>query len=623
MAVSNSVAERLTCQRVATELRRWILKMTSAAGSGHPTSSLSAVELMVQLFFGGHFRFSIDSPEHPNNDRLIFSKGHASPLFYSLWSAAGAFPSEQLLEYRQYGTRLEGHPTSRFRFTEGATGSLGQGLSIGLGMALAAKQDALSYRTFVLLGDSEMAEGAQWEAIQLASYYRLNNLVGILDVNRLGQRGQTMAGYDLDTYRRRLEAFDWDEIVVEDGHDLESIDAAYREACRAGEKPTMIIAKTVKGKGVSFLENKPGWHGKALDEDELENALDELGDEEAGEVPPLQMPKEKSAASTTAKQAEPLEYELDDQVATRNGYGQALRRLGSQYPQVVSLDGEVSNSTRAKFFAEAFPDRFVEMFIAEQNMVGVAVGLAERGKIPFVSTFAAFLTRAFDQIRMAQYSDTNIKFCGSHCGVSIGQDGPSQMGLEDIAMFRAIQNSTILYPSDAVATERLVEEMINHRGIDYLRTTRGKTAVIYDADEQFPIGGSKVLRQHDEDRFALIAAGVTLHEALKAHEQLLDDGIRCRVIDLYSIKPMDHATVHKAADDTELIITIEDHVPEGGLGEAVLTSLADHKIPVHCLAVRKRPLSGAPGKQLEAQGLSAAGIVTAVRKASGVRSIND
>jgi len=617
VAVSTHHPPSYTTQQlraIAQQIRRGIVAATGQAGSGHPTSSLSAVELMTGLFFGGHFRYDIENPDCPTNDRLIFSKGHASPLFYALWAATGAVSEADLMSYREFGSPLEGHPTSRFRFTEAATGSLGQGLSVGVGMALSAlRLDNSAARTFVLLGDSEMAEGSQWEAIQVAAHYGLGNLVGIIDVNRLGQRGETMYGHDLGAYRDRVQAFGWRCILLDDGHDLGQVAEAFAQANSPCDVPTMVIAKTVKGKGVSFLENELGWHGKALSGDKLAAALDEIG------TPPdrlggkLKLPEDYGYRDSEAGTAEPISYQLGDEVATRDAYGNALCRLAEKYPQLIALDGEVCNSTQSQKFRDAHPDRFFEMFIAEQNMIGAATGLALRGKLPFVSTFAAFFTRAFDQIRMAPYSGANIKFVGSHCGVSIGQDGPSQMGLEDIAMFRTIQHGVVLYPCDAVSTEALVDAMAEHDGIAYLRTTRGDTPVIYDNDESFPIGGSKVVRRSDEDQVTLIAAGITLHEAIKAYERLRIDGITARVIDLYSIKPLHHAAVREAADQTQCIFTIEDHFPEGGLGEAVLTSLSDHTTPVSCLAVRKRPISGSPAQQLDAQGLSARAIVEAVK----------
>ncbi len=617
-----SDAKLQSLSRISLQIRRWILRCTTEAGSGHPTSSLSAVELMTALFFGGSFRYDLRDPKAPNNDRLIFSKGHASPLFYSLWAAARqadvdwVLSEDELMTYRKFGSRLEGHPTSRFPFTEAATGSLGQGLSIGFGMALNAKYlDKLPYRTYVLLGDSEMAEGSQWEAIQLASHYRLGNLIGILDVNRLGQRGETMQAHDLIAYQRRIEAFGWRTIMIDDGHDLDQVLRAYDQVTESSDQPTMLIAWTVKGKGVSFLENQDGWHGKSLDDKELKRALDELGEVDDFLRGELARPSDDQPDQLKSNVASGIDYSVGDEVATRDAFGHALQRIGDQYPSIVSLDGEVSNSTRAEYFAEKYPDRFFEMYIAEQNMVGAAVGLSLRGKLPFVSTFAAFLTRAFDQIRMARHSEANIKLVGSHSGVSIGQDGPSQMGLEDIAMMRTIQDSVVLYPCDAVSTQRLVEAMVEHEGISYLRTTRGKTPVIYENDAEFVIGGSYVLQQSDDDRVTVVAAGITVHEALEAARTLRDkDQLAVRVIDLYSIKPMDHASLRHAADATEVIFTVEDHCPEGGIGEAVLTSLSNHTIPVRCLAVRKRPISGKPDQLLADEGISADAIIKAIRQ---------
>lgn len=604
--------------QLSQQIRRWIVRCTSEAGSGHPTSSLSAVELMVHLLFDGHFRFDADHPSHPGNDRLIFSKGHASPLFYSLWAAAGKIEPHQLMHYREFGSRLEGHPTARFSLTEAATGSLGQGLSIGLGMALTSRYlEKSPSRTFVLLGDSEMAEGSQWEAIQLAAHYQLDNLIGIIDVNRLGQRGATMYGHDPDAFRRRLEPFGWRCIVIEDGHDDEEIRAAFRSLETADDypgQPTFLIARTVKGKGIPSWENEGGHHGKPVDDNIVDQVLENLGEANEEIRASLAPPNDFQKHSVKPESVEGPNYSIGDCVATRDAYGNALVRLANKYPDMVALDGEVCNSTRSKRFRDKYPDRFFEMFIAEQNMVGAATGMALQGKIPFVSTFAAFLTRAFDQIRMTPYSRASVRFVGSHCGVSIGQDGPSQMGLEDIAMFRTIPDSLVLYPCDAVSTEAMVDAMAAHDGIAYLRTTRGDTPVIYPNDEPFPVGGCKTLRSSDQDEITLVAAGITLHQCLDAYEILLQRDIRARVIDLYSIKPMDHATIRQAAEQTQILFTVEDHFPEGGLGEAVLTSLSDHPTPVHCLAVRKRPLSGAPEKLLDDEGLSAEQIVHAVAR---------
>ena len=595
-------------------IRYGILTSTTAAGSGHPTTSLSAVELMAALFFGGFFHCDPTHFDHPGNDRLIFSKGHAAPLFYTLWAVAGALPFDELSTLRKFGSRLEGHPTMAFPYTESATGSLGQGLSIGVGMALNAKYlEHSSSKTYVLLGDSEMAEGSVWEAMQLATHYKLDNLIAVLDVNRLGQRGQTMSGHNLDDYAAKAAAFGWQAIVVADGHSLDEITAAYQQALTAKDKPVMIIAKTMKGKGVSFIENKDGWHGKALNQDELQKALTEIGEVDVALRGAIALPTAIAVIpAPAASPAASLDYPADKPVATRRAYGNALVRLYSQYPQVVVVDAEVGNSTYAGLFQAAHPERFFEMFIAEQNMAGVALGLSRRGQIPFASTFAAFWTRAFDQIRMGQYSDANVKFCGSHAGVSIGEDGASQMGLEDIAMFRTLQNSVVLYPSDAVATERLVEEMIKHQGIVYQRTTRMDTPILYSPYEQFPIGGSKVLRSSDHDVATVVAAGVTLHEALAAYDELQKEGIAIRVVDLYSVKPLDVATLQQAAQETGVVITVEDHYPEGGIGEAVAAALPGQTVV--SLAVRQMPQSGKPRELLEYEEISSAAIITAVKK---------
>jgi transketolase len=602
-------------KKIANLIRYFILVSTTEAGSGHPTSSLSAADLMASLLFGGIFKFDVDHPKNPNNDRLIFSKGHASPLFYALWAAAGRLTEEELMTYRKFGSPLEGHPTVFFPYVEASTGSLGQGLSIGLGMALNAKfLDQLSYRTYVLLGDSEMAEGSQWEAIQIAAHYRLNNLIGILDVNRLGQRGETMYGWDLEAYEKRISSFGWKTLLL-DGHSIPEILRAYEEALQAQDQPVMLIARTIKGKGVSFIEDKNGWHGKALKKAECDRALQELGEVDKsirGEIAP---PEDRQPQiQSPSKPLKKINYRADELVATRKAYGNALVRIFPQFPQLVSLDGEVSNSTYAEIFQEAYPQRFFEMYIAEQNMVGTALGFSCRGKIPFVSTFAAFFTRAFDQIRMSQYSDSNIKFVGSHSGVSIGQDGPSQMGLEDMAMFRTILNGVVLYPADGVSTEKLVEASAKHNGIVYIRTTRESTPILYRAEEEFIIGGSKVLRKSGRDRVTVVAAGITLFEALRAYEELKKDGIFIRVIDLYSIKPIDGVALGEAARVTQSIITVEDHYAEGGLGEAVRSALAGVPIPVLSLAVRKKPKSGKPGELLDYEEISMEAIVEKVKQ---------
>jgi transketolase len=609
--VTEEKVEKLN--KLATLIRYYILACSTKAGSGHPTSSLSATELMTGLLFGGIFRYDLDRPKHPNNDRLIFSKGHASPLFYALWTAAGQLTEPELMTYRDFGSPLEGHPTTVFRYAEAATGSLGQGLSIGVGMALNAKYlDKLPYRTYVLLGDSEMAEGSQWEAIQIAAHYALDNLVGVIDVNRLGQRGETMYGHDLDAYVQRVSSFGWHTVPI-DGHSLAEVLEAYEEALRVAGKPTMIIAKTIKGKGVSFLEDKNGWHGKPLNQEDFQRASIELGNIDRTARGEVLKPEDLKPQLAEPRRAEEVAYPPEKPVATRMAYGRALVRIYPKYPTIVSLDGEVSNSTGSEPFKNAFPQRFFEMYIAEQNMVGTALGLSARGKIPFVSTFSAFMSRAFDQIRMSQYSGGNIKFVGSHAGVSIGQDGPSQMGLEDIAMFRTILDSVVLYPADAVSTDHLVEVAAKHQGTVYIRTTRMDTPILYNPDEDFVIGGCKVLRRSDKDVATVIAAGVTLHEALKAYEELHKEGILLRVIDLYSIKPLDEAAIREAANATKFIVTVEDHYAEGGLGEAVSSALARVSVPLYSLAVRKMPKSGKPDELLDYEGISQRGIVEKVR----------
>ena len=603
-------------KKLATLIRYHILTMTTRAGSGHPTSSMSATELMAGLMFGGIFRYDLDNPKHPNNDRLIFSKGHASPLFYALWAAAGQLSDDELKTYRQFGSPLEGHPTMAFRYTEAATGSLGQGLSIGFGVALNAKYlDKLPYTTYVLLGDSEMAEGSQWETMQLAAHYKLDNLVGVLDVNRLGQRGATMYGHDLMAYEERIKAFGWETILI-DGHSFPEILAGYNRAMTAtdADKPIMIIAKTIKGKGVSFIEDKNGWHGKALNKEELERALPELGPVDQTVRGTVTAPLDLKPPAVAPKPAALMAYKLGDSLATRKAYGNALKRLYPQFPNLVSLDGEVSNSTYAEVFEDAYPRKFFEMYIGEQNMVGAGLGLATRGKIPFVSTFAAFFSRAFDQVRMSQYTEPNLKFCGSHAGVSIGEDGPSQMGLEDLAMFRTMLDGVVLYPADAVSTERLVEEALKHHGTAYIRTSRGATPIIYGLEEKFPIGGCKVLRESAQDVATVIAAGVTLFEALAAYDELKKEGIQIRVIDLYSVKPVDAATLMDAARATKALITVEDHYPEGGLGEAVRSALAPHPVSIYSLAVTKKPKSGKPAELLDFEEISRKAVVKLVKQ---------
>lgn len=606
-------------------MRYWILTMTTTAGSGHPTSSLSAVELMSTLLFSGIFRFDITDKNSKHNDRLIFSKGHASPLLYALWTAAGQIDPKDLDTYRKFDSILEGHPTTRFPFTEAATGSLGQGLSVGLGMALAAKYlDKTDARTYVLLGDSEMSEGSVWEALEVSAHYDCDNLIGIIDVNRLGQRGETMLGHDVEKYRARCESFGWNAIVV-DGHDNTDILHAYRSMIGVNGKPTMIIAKTIKGQGVSFIADEEGWHGKTLDRGECDRAIEELGDIDLNARGTIALPAMRDDNAVDAAEVvrtennesiavQPTEYKIGEDVAVRDAYGTGLTTMMAENKKIVVLDAEVSNSTRAETAKEAFPDRFFEMFIAEQNMVGVAIGLARRGYIPYVSSFAAFLTRAHGQIRMAQFSDVQIVFVGSHAGVSIGEDGGSQMGIEDIAIFRALMDSVVVYPSDAVSMEKLTSAVLAHDGLSYIRSTRSGVPVLYDQNEEFTIGGSKVLRESANDVYTIIAAGITVHEALKAHEILAQKKIAVRVIDLYSIKPIDKITVHKALYETGGIVTVEDHYSEGGIGEAVRSICHGHCTKVTTLAVRKTPHSGTPEELLAYEEIDAQAIVVTIQQ---------
>lgn len=599
-------------EKISKLIRYFILISTTKAGSGHPSSSLSAVELMSTLFFGGFFKFKINDIKYINNDRLIFSKGHASPLMYSLWAAAGAVSEEELLTLRKFESRLEGHPTPDFPYAEAATGSLGQGLSIGLGMALNAKYiDKLPYYTYVLLGDSEMTEGSQWEAIQIAAYYKLDNLIGIIDVNRLGQRGETIYGWDIKAYEKRISSFGWETITV-DGHNIKEIADAYEYALSINGRPTMIIAKTIKGKGVSLLEDKDGWHGKAISEEQMDTALKELGDIDKNMRGEILNPEEVNIPEEGIEEYDKIPME-SGKIATRKAYGNTLVNIFSKYPQIVVLDAEVSNSTFSEIFKKRFPQRFFEMYIAEQNMVGTALGLSLRGKIPFISSFAAFLTRAFDQIRMSQYSKSNIKFVGSHSGVSIGEDGASQMGLEDIAMFRTLLECVVLYPADGISTEKLVEKAATHFGNVYIRTTRMDTPIIYSNEDDFIIGGSKVVKESNNDVVTICAAGVTLHEALKAYEKLKKENILVRVIDVYSIKPIDKDSIRKAQKETKAIVTVEDHYAEGGIGEAV-KSVATEKSPVYILAVRKMPRSGKPYELLNYEEISYEAIIKKVKE---------
>jgi transketolase len=624
MAVTGSVDRRTLpalafVGEVAQQIRVDGIRASTKAGSGHPTSSMSAADLIAVLA-ARHLRYDFEHPDLANNDHLIFSKGHASPLLYGLYKAAGAITDQELMTYRTFGSRLQGHPTPIIPWVDVATGSLGQGLAIAVGVALAGRYlDHLPFHVWVLCGDSELAEGSIWEALDKAGHYGLSNLTAIFDVNRLGQRGPTEYEWDLDIYRRRVEAFGCRAIVI-DGHDLGEIDEALTSARADGDRPSVVIARTIKGKGFKEIENKDGWHGKALPPDLAEKAIAELGGERDLRIdvrPPEALESASSKATDTAVNLPA--YALGDKVATRKAYGDTLRALGARH-DIVALDGEVSNSTHADEFKNAYPDRFFEMFIAEQQMVASAVGLSVRGYIPFASTFAAFLSRAYDFIRMAGVSQVSIRLSGSHAGCEIGADGPSQMALEDIASLRAVHTSTVLYPSDAVSTAKLVAQMADLRGISYIRTTRGAYPVLYGNDEQFPIGGSKVVRQSPGDVVTLIGAGVTLHACIAAAERLSKSDISCRVIDLYSVKPIDIATLRAASEATAgRLVVVEDHYPEGGLGAAVMEALALEENPprVTHLAVRDLPGSASPEELMAAAGIDADAIVAAVNTLIG------
>jgi transketolase len=599
-------------RELGQQLRVDSVRCAAAAKSGHPTSGMSAADLMAVLL-DGHLRYDFDDPESPTNDRLVFSKGHASTLLYAMFRAAGAITEDELLTYRQFDSIFEGHPTPRIPWVDVATGSLGQGLPLGIGIALAGKKlDRLPFRVWVLLGDSEMAEGSQWEAFEHASHYGLDNLTAILDVNRLGQRGPTMVEWNLDTYRARAEAFGWATIEI-DGHDVEAIDRAYTEAVGITGRPTVVIARTIKGKGVKSIEDVNGFHGKALDDPD--SAIAELGGIRNIQVQ-VARPEPGEPNRFPSGALELPRYELGAEVATRKAYGDALAALGSARGDVVALDGEVSNSTYAEIFAKQHPERYFEMYIAEQQMVAAAIGLQVLGWRPFASSFAAFFSRAYDFVRMGAISRANVVFAGSHAGVSIGEDGPSQMALEDFAAFRAVHGSTVLHPSDANQTAALVAEAADREGIVFIRTLRPATPVLYGPDEEFEIGGSRVLRSSDEDDVTLVGAGITLHEALAAAETLGAEGIRARVIDLYSIKPIDAETLRAAAEATGLIVTAEDHWAEGGLGDAVLAALAevDERPRVVKLAVTEMPHSGKPDELLAEAGIDAGHIAEAARR---------
>lgn len=618
--------EKYFLEHKAYAMRVSSLVMTTVAGSGHPTSALSCADVVAALFFYA-MRYDLANPDNPANDRLILSKGHASPILYAAYKELGVLSDTDLVGYRTINSPLEGHPTKRFAYTEAATGSLGMGLSIGLGMRLAARQQGYASRIFVLMGDSEVAEGSVWEAAELAAHYNASRLVGIIDCNGLGQTGATLHEHHAQRYADKFEAFGWKTFVI-DGHDMQQIMTAFEKAALVDDKPVMIIAKTVKGYGLSDIEGKNGFHGKAFSKDEVQPLLDELARrfpyaaaydarniDYTWQTPSAREPI-KAAKEVNAGESHACLYEKGTSIATRKAYGEALRGLGGEYQTIVSLDAEVSNSTYAELFAQKFPERFYNCFIAEQNMVSMAVGYARLGLVPFASTFGAFFARAHDQVRMAAIGSSPLRLVGSHAGVSIGEDGPSQMALEDIALMRALPGSVVLYPSDGVATAALVKEMATYdKGISYLRTTRMATPVIYDVQESFPLGGCKVLRQSEHDKLCIVAAGVTLFESLKASDELSAEGIAVSVIDLYSIKPLDVTTltvVAKAAGNR--IVTVEDHYREGGLGEAVASALSGSGITVEILAVTHLPRSGKPEELLALMDIDAAGIRACVKR---------
>lgn len=638
-------------ESLTKKIRVNILKMTHQIGSGHPTSSFSAVELMSVLF-SRYFRFDIENPDDEINDRVIFSKGHASALLYALWEAFGAVESRDLSTYRHFNSPLEGHPTFRFKFSEAATGSLGQGLSIASGEAWAIRalfnnqlknhikpgfkssvsENAITDsqllhlpRIYVLMGDGELLEGSNWEAAAWASHQKLNNLVAIVDINRFGQAGETMYGYNLEIYRRRFEAFGWVAITI-DGHDISQIDAAYEKALNYQGGPVAILSKTIKGKGISFWEDKAGWHNQMLPKDELDRALVSLGNFDKEVTGIIQKPQEKTFYQSDIFKKQNHKsyilnhksYPVSEKAATKLALGRALVKIGKFVPNLIVLDGDVSNSLHTDLYRKSYPDRFLQMYIAESNMVGVGLGLSKRGFIPFINTFSAFLTRAHDQIRLIPLSEGTVLFNGSYAGVSVGRDGPSQEGLEDIALFRSIYGSTVLYPSDPYQTERLTAEMKNLQGVVYIRTTREPTPVIYGPEDEFPIGGSKLfkskLKTNNQQLITIISAGITLHEALKAQKELEKEGIAVQVIDCYSIKPIDRRAIEEAARDSKAIVVVEDHYPEGGLGEAVRSALNDVIIPILHLAVSKLPMSGSSEELLSYEKLDSMNIINQIVK---------
>jgi len=615
-ATSPSASTIESIKEKAKRLSILSMMSTTAAGSGHPTSCMSAAELVAGTFFYA-MKFDPKNPNSPDGDRFVLSKGHAAPVLYAAFAEAGVFPESRVMTLRQFSSELEGHPTPRIPGVDAATGSLGQGLSVGAGLAIGARMDKSSTRVYVLMGDGEMAEGQVWEAAAFAGHYKLDNLTAIADVYALGQSEPTMYKHDMEIYRKKFEGEGWATEII-DGHDVAAVLAALDRAKATKGRPQAILARTIKGHGVSFLAGKEHWHGKPIPKDQLAAAIKEIG-------APIEIPPDpgKSYARTSLPKPPDFpapaapDYDTSKPVATREAYGYALKRLGAVNPHIVAISGDVKNSTFSEIFGDAFPDHFYQGYIAEQNLVSAGVGLAARGKVPFLDTFACFLARAYDQVRMAAISRSNINLCGSHCGVSIGEDGPSQMALEDIAIFRAVHSSTVFYPSDAVSTERLTETMARRVGINYLRTSRPKAPILYSKDEKFPVPGFKILRQSGQDKVTVIGAGVTLHEALKAADQLKSQGTAIRVIDLYCVKPLDgKAIADQIAATGGRLVTVEDHWPEGGIGEAVLSALAEvgtAPSESRLIAVRDMPHSGKPDELVDAFGLSARHIIDAVQ----------
>ncbi len=603
-------------QEKAKLIRKWCLVSTTEAESGHPTSCLSAADITAVLF-AKYFTYDLANPLNLYNDRFVLSKGHAAPLLYTLFGIAGAYALEELKTLRKLGSRFEGHPVPSFVYTEAATGSLGQGLSVGAGLSLIAKRENLGNKTYVLLGDGELAEGQVWEAANFASHYDLNNLIAILDINRLAQSQETMFGHHIEKYISRFKAFDF-EVIAIDGHNLNEIDSAFDRAIKNNTgKPCAIIAKTFKGKGISFLENKDGWHGKALKKDELQKALAELGNIDDNLRFNLKKPAQtKLPEDVSAEIQIEISFEKNKEYATREIFGQALIKAGEKNKDIYALDGDVKNSTFTEYFQKSFPDRFVECYIAEQNMVSAAAGFSRLGKIPFVATFAAFLARAADQIRMARVSEANIKFIGSHVGVSIGEDGPSQMGLEDISLFGTIPDAVVLQPSDAASTAKLVQLMVSHKGFVYMRTLRPKTAILYDNAEEFKIGGSKILRQSENDQLTVAATGITVFEAIKAADELQKENINIRVVDCYSISPIDSETLKKCLEATKkkIIITVEDHFKHGGMGDFAAAAVSDINGRIEKMAVSKISQSGTKDELLDDAGISAKHIIARLKE---------